>query len=270
MRYELKMLQRARKEYELRLSVLKDCSGTILKRTKPGNSSHFYYYAKRPGSKKYAYLKKSEFSLIERVREVRFLEEAIRRIDIDITLIESLSSGFLPFDPSSVCESLPEIYRCEVPPVSELYEHEGSKWLANRLEFQKRFPENYPEKKKHKTSDGIKVKTVSEALLYDRLKDAGLALIYELPFLPSDHGPALYPDVTVLSPIDMKTEIIIEYVGRLDLFDYRGNFAKKIGRYMDSGYTLGVNLFIVCSTNDGYIDSTQITKLIADIFGTRN
>ena len=267
--YELKMLEHERAAYVSRLELLRDCRGILLRRAKPNGRKH-YYYIKRPNSKKYSYLKESDKILVERIRETRFLEEAIRRIDRDITLMKSLIEGYLPFDPNSISESLPEIYRNEVPPVSKLYEQEGKKWLANRLEFQKRFPENYPDRKKHTTSDGISVKSVSEALLYERLKDAGLFIIYELPFVPLDYGPALYPDVTVLSPIDMKTEIIIEYVGRMDLLDYRGNFAKKVGRYIDSGYTPGVNLFFVFSKNDGYVDSTQITKVIADIFGTNN
>ena len=267
--YELKMLEHERAAYVSRLELLRDCRGILLRRAKPNGRKH-YYYIKRPNSKKYSYLKESDKILVERIRETRFLEEAIRRIDRDITLMKSLIEGYLPFDPSSISESLPEIYRNEVPPVSKLYEQEGKKWLANRLEFQKRFPENYPDRKKHTTSDGISVKSVSEALLYERLKDAGLFIIYELPFVPLDYGPALYPDVTVLSPIDMKPEIIIEYVGRMDLLDYRGNFAKKVCRYIDSGYTPGVNLFFVFSKNDGYVDSTQITKVIADIFGTNN
>lgn len=265
--YELKMLEHARSQYVSRMELLNDCRGSFLRRTKPGNGKYYYYSVKCPGSKSYSYLGTSDHRVVKRVREARFLKEAIRRIDRDIALMKSLTEGFLPFDPSSISECLPAIYRCEVPPVSKLYECESKKWLASRLEFQKRFPENYPEKKRHTTSDRISVKTVSEALLYERLKAAGLALIYELPFLPNDHGPALYPDITVLSPIDMKTEIIIEYVGRMDLLDYRGDFARRVGRYIDSGYTPGVNLFFVFSKNDGYIDSTQITKVINDIFG---
>lgn len=265
--YELKMLEHARSQYISRLELLNDCRESFLRRTKPGKGKHYYYSVKRPGSKSYSYLGASDHRVVKRVREARFLKEAIRRIDRDIALMKSLNEGFLPFDPSSINECLPATYRCEVPPVSKLYECESKKWLSSRLEFQKRFPENYPEKKRHTTSDGVSVKTVSEALLYERLKDAGLALIYELPFLPADHGPALYPDITVLSPIDMKTEIIIEYVGRMDLLDYRGDFARRVGRYIDSGYTPGVNLFFVFSKNDGYIDSTQITKVINDIFG---
>ena len=268
--YELKMLERVRRQYVSRLDLLNDCRGACLRRTKPGNSKHYYYFVKRPGSKSYSYLGPANNRVVERVREARFLEEAISRIDRDIALLNSLIEGFLPFDPSSINEALPATYKCEVPPVSKLYEYESKKWLTSRLEFQKRFHENYPEKKKHTTSDGVSVKTVSEALLYERLKAAGLAPIYELPFLPKDHWPALYPDITVLSPIDMKTEIIIEYVGRMDLSDYRGDFARRIGRYLDSGYTPGVNLFFVFSKNDGYIDSTQITKVISDIFGNKN
>ena len=117
--------------------------------------------------------------------------------------------------------------------------------------------------------DGIKVKTVSELVLYERLKDAGLALIYELPLPLKDYGPPVYPDVTVLSPIDMKTEIIVEYVGLLDLYEYRVDFVKKLGRYIKSGYIPGVNLFFIFSDANGNVDSIQITKVIADIFGIR-
>ena len=152
-------------------------------------------------------------------------------------------------------------------PVSELYERESAKWKANRLEFQKRFPENYPQMKRHTTSDGVKVKTISELVLYERLKSAGLALIYELPLPLSDYGPPLYPDATVLSPIDMKTEIIVEFVGRLEQYDYRMDFAKKMGRYIESGYIPGVNLFFVYGDKDGNVDSTQITRVIAEIKG---
>lgn len=264
--YELKLLKQTRKEYTQRLMLLRDCKGAYLRPSKHGTSG-YYYHIKRPGSKSYEYLGRSSHPDVKRVREARFLEEAIRRIDSDIALMESLVNDYLPFDPGSVSESLPATYRCEVPPVSELYESEGAKWKAARLEQQKRFPENYPEKKTHRTSDGVMVKTISELVLYERFKDAGFAQIYELPLPMKDYGPPLYPDITLLSPVDMKTEIFVEYVGRLDLREYREDFAKRVGRYIASGYTPGVNLFFVFSDNKGHIDSTQITKVIADILG---
>ena len=268
--YEIMMLESAKEEYTVRLGLLRDCSGAFLRRTKPGKGKHYYYSVKWNGSKTYDYLGPSNHRIVKQVREARFLEEAIRRIDRDISLMKALMEGFLPFDPSHVTESLPEVYRCNVPPSSKLYEIEGSKWMARRLEDQKRFPENYPDKKKHRTSDGIWVKSVSEVVLYEMVKSAGLALIYELPLPMKDYGPPLYPDVTVLSPIDMKTEIIIEYVGLLDLREYRGDFANRVYRYIKHGYEIGKNLFFVFSDDEGHIDSMQIKRVLADSLGTRN
>ena len=77
----------------------------------------------------------------------------------------------------------------------------------------------------------------------------------------------MYPDFTILSPVDMKTEIYVEYVGRLDLPDYQQKFARRINRYIKNGYKPNVNVFFIYSDKDGHIDSMQINKVIADIRG---
>ena len=267
-RYELQALERMKKEYVSRQNSLYEYKGAFLRRAKYGEGK-YYYYVKRPGEVKYRYIKRSDHRIVEKVREARFLEEAIRRIDRDIELLQALMDGYLSFDPSSVSESLPMLYRYSVPPVPELYRLAGSKWKAGRLEFQKRFPENYPQHKTQRTSDGVMVKTISEVVVYEMLKAAGLAFVYELPFPPKDHGPALYPDFTILSPVDMKTEIIVEFVGRLDLQRYREDFAKRVGRYLASGFIPGVNLFFVFGDPNGNIDTMQVTKVIEDIMGSK-
>lgn len=265
--YEISMLEHTKQEYKARLYHLRDSRGSLLRWADHGNRK--YYYIKRRDSKTYKYVGKAGIHDVQQIKEARFLEEAIRRIDRDIDLVKCLCNGFLSFDQSSVNECLPKVYQCSVPPVSERYKAESDKWLVKRLADQKLFPENYPEKKRHTASDGVKVKTISELVLYEMLKDAGLAVIYELPLPLKDYGPPVYPDATVLSPIDMKTEIIVEYVGLLDLYEYRNDFVKKLGRYIKSGYILGVNLFFVFSDDKGSVDSIQITKVIADIFGIR-
>ena len=267
--YELMMLENARKEYALRLDHLKDYKGSYLRRVNPGKKK-YYYLVKHRGSKTYQYLGLSGQQEITNVREVRFLEEAIRRIERNIALMKTLADGFISFDPSSICESLPKIYRCKVPPVSDLYEREGARWKADRLKYQKRFPENYPENKRHTTTDRVMVKTISELTLYEMFKAAGLALVYELPLAMNDYGPPLYPDFTILSPVDMKTEIIVEFAGRLDSWSYCKDFGERLSRYINNGYIPGVNLFFVFGDKDGNIDSSQIERVIAEIKGLRN
>lgn len=267
--YELMILKHQREEYAAQLDKMHDCRNTILRRTKRGGR-HYYYYAKKPGDQSYCYIGRSSRSEVRRIRKARFLAEAIKRIDHDIDLMTKLKFEFLPFDATSVSKTLPDIY-CgeEFRPVSDLYKQKGTEWLKNRLEFQSKFPENYPQHKGHTTSDGVKIKTISELLIYEKFRSAGLIQIYELPLVPKDYGPAMYPDFTILSPVDMKTEIIVEFVGRMDLREYREDFAKRIHRYRENGFIPDVNLFLIFSDKNGKIDSLQINKVIADIFGLR-
>lgn len=267
--YELSLLEHAKTEYSQRLELLRNYKGAFLRRSKHGTSG-YYFHIKRRGFEKYEYLGKPGHPEVKRVQEVRFLEEVLRRIDMNIELMEALLNDFLPFDPSSVRESLPEAYRCEVPPVSDLYEREGARWKADRLKYQKRFPENYPENKRHTTTDRVMVKTISELTLYEMFKAAGLVQVYELPLAMNDYGPPLYPDFTILSPVDMKTEIIVEFAGRLDSWSYCKDFGERVSRYINNGYIPGVNLFFVFGDKEGNIDSTQIERVIAEIKGLRN
>ena len=268
--YELRRLRKDRASYVKRLDLLKGFEGMPLKRAEH-KTGKTYYYVKRQGSNKYVYLGTRACPDVKRICEAHFLKEAIRRIDSNISLIESFLKGFLPYDIYAVNEALPYSYRSEtLPPVSEAYLKEGSRWKAKKLILQSEHPENYPEHKTEQTSDGVWVKTVSEVVLYERFKAAGFVQIYELPLVLDDYGPALYPDFTILSPSDMKTEIIVEYVGRLDLQKYRDEFAYKVGRYISNGYIPGVNLFFVFSDRDGHIDSMQINRVIEDIRGIQN
>ena len=264
--YELRILKYEREKY---IRLLECCNGfeSIRLRKMHNKNGRSYFYAKRKGSDKYVYLGTKESPDVKSIREAHFLREAIRRIDSNISLINKFMTEYLPCDNHSVNAALSAAYRSDLYPVSNAYQREGSAWKKRRLAFQAEYPENYPEHKTEPTSDGVMVKTLSEVVLYERLKAAGLYLIYELPLVLNDYGPAVYPDCTVLSPIDLETEIIVEYVGRLDQPKYREDFARKVGRYIASGYIPGVNLFFVFGDKNGHIDSLQISKVISDICG---
>lgn len=263
---ELRLLKHAREQYVRRKDLCHGLESVHLKKVSRKNGK-VYYYEKRMKKGKYAYVGTKDSQYVKKVCEARYLNEAIHRIDQNINLINRCMQGFLPYDMYAVNESLPLAYRINVLPASQAYRREGDAWLARRLAFQKEYPENYPERKTELTSDGIYVKTISEVVLYERFKAAGLYQIYELPLVLSDYGPAMYPDITILSPLDMKTEILVEYVGRLDLPKYREDFAKKLGRYIANGYKPGKNLFFIFSDKDGHIDSYQINRVIAEIKG---
>lgn len=256
--YELELLQNMKTDYTRRLRQCDGAENIVVRPSKKHGRS--YFYTKLRGSKRYKYAGNKD--AVKAIREAHFLREAVKRIDFNIELIESFLSRFLEYNTYAVNEALPAVYRTDVPPMSMAYEHAAAAWKENRMAFRKKFPENYPEHRRERTSDGVMVKTISEALLYEMVKDAGLCGIYELPLVMKDYGPPMYPDLTVLSPADMETEIIIEYVGRLDLPKYRDDFGRKVARYLANGYKIGENLFFVFGDAEGHIDSTQIKRAI--------
>ena len=265
--YELKHLNHKKQEYSSRLDILEPYGSLQLKRVL--SRGNVYYCIKPYGSAKYKYTGSETNLTVVRIKEAAHLAEAIKLIDKNIDLIDSLLSGYKPYDFSSVDLLLPKSYQGEISVSSSAYQAAGEKWKAEKLQFQKQFPENYPENKTERAADGTMVKSMNEVNIYNRFLDAGFYHIYELPLIVKDYGPPLYPDFTILSPLDYTTEIIVEHVGRLDDLKYGEGFASRVRRYILNGFIPGINLFFIFNDKDGHIDSLQINKVIADILGLR-
>lgn len=265
--YEKEELECNKRKYKEQLNKLESYQGYKIKMNiKRGK---IYYYLKKPVSDSYKYIGTGDSSVISRIKEAAHAQAALERIDNNLSLVSSLLEEFCPYDYSSIDQDLPVVYQDPDLYPEQKYHIIGKKWKDEQLKYQAAFPENYPEKKNETTSDGTMVKSKNEVIIYDRLLSSGLSLVYELPLVLNDFGPPIYPDFTVLSPIDMKTVIIIEHIGRLDDQKYRDDFIRKLGRYIKAGYQPGVNLFFTFNDLHGHFDQLQITKIIADIWGMR-
>lgn len=264
--YQLKLLEADHAIFSERFSHCKQYVDYRLKRN-PRKRGRVYYYVRKPGDKDYHYKGKEDHPLVKAVREAHQLNAILSRLEQDIELVRALLKGYAPYDFATVAATLREAYKIRVMPQPPKYLEVAAKWKKEKLAYKATFPENYPDNNQERTADGTMVKTISEVVVYNRLLDAGLIPVYELPLPSREYGKPSYPDFSVLSPIDLKTTIIIEYVGRLDLKEYRESFAYRLIQYMKNGYKPGVNLFFVFGDERGHIDSMQLNRIIADIKG---
>lgn len=268
--YELKLLKKAEAECAeilFRLGPATDMKLKISFKSK----SNCYYQAKSDGPGPYKYVGKEDGNpIISKIKEAAHILQAREWIGKNIELIEALLDGYHAYDQRTIDDYLPDSYKTTPQSVyASKYQLIGQKWKADNLVFQAGFPENYPEHKTEPTSDGVMVKSVSEVVIYERLLSSGLTFVYELPLVSKDYGPNLYPDFSVLSPIDCKSVIIVEYAGKLNTPNYREDFARRVHRYILNGYIPGVNLFFIFGDKNGHVDSLQVNKVIADIMGLR-
>lgn len=305
--YELRLLKNDRNRLQSRITGLEQYRGSYI-RINTHRNGRSYYYLKRCGESSYKYVGPMDNGEIDGIREFAHVDRALSIVNDNIGLVRNILDKYRSYDFGEVDKLLPMVYRtapsvCKTslggfsapdnsaPADSDMHDWSasgsdmsrlsasalispgyasiGHTWRNDRLEFLSKFPENYPQFKTERTSDGTWVKSKSEAALYEKLLSSGLIFIYELPLVSCDHGPNLYPDFTVLSPVDGRTEILIEYAGRLDKQQYREDFAMRIYRLMKNGYTPGVDLFFAFGDLEGHLDLLQVNKIIADIKGLR-
>lgn len=268
LRYELKILRRDREEISSRLDELESYRHCKLKKNRHSSGKN-YYYIQTETAGGFTYARKKDMPRVFRIQEAAHLEESLRQIAKNLELTQALLDGYLSYDFLTVDKRLPMAYQNSLDIITSPYIRKGRQWKEEKLILMNSFPENYPEHKNEKASDGTMMKSKNEVIIYEKLIDAGLFTLYELPLPMEDHGPPLYPDFTILSPIDMRTELLIEHIGNLDDQSYREGFVNRLRRYIRNGYIPGVNLFFTFNDRYGHIDAFQITKLIADIYGIR-
>lgn len=118
---------------------------------------------------------------------------------------------------------------------------------------------NHREYLKVPTNDGIYVRSKSEAMIYNRLKEAGLAVIYEKPLALGNI--TIYPDFTIMNPKTNKI-YILEHFGKMDDFYYVKKFCFKIDLYNSNNYVNGNNFFMTMETGSIPFDIRSLDPII--------
>lgn len=119
---------------------------------------------------------------------------------------------------------------------------------------------NHPQYLKHRTSTGELMRSKSEVLIFEKLKEFGIAAKYEYPLQIGES--ILYPDFTIMRS-DGKI-FYWEHAGRCDLKRYRDDIIWKIRTYEGIGIGQWDNLIITYDTGDGQIDLREIESIIVN------
>ncbi len=110
---------------------------------------------------------------------------------------------------------------------------------------------------------GERVESKSEALIADRLLNAGIPYHYEKELFV-DHGEVLlHPDFTVLNPKTLKT-YYWEHLGKIDNTEYSFKAKKRIELLARNGIIQGKNLIISFETSTSPLNTTYVDLLIRE------
>lgn len=108
----------------------------------------------------------------------------------------------------------------------------------------------------HITASGVRVRSKSEIVIADALHYLEIPFEYELPFIGSRTGGMRLPDFTFRRRSGQV--ILWEHLGMLHQDDYRRNWQRKLGWYLDNRLVEGQTLFITQDDPRGGLDSRRV------------
>lgn len=112
----------------------------------------------------------------------------------------------------------------------------------------------------HITSRGENVRSKSEVLIAEALRQAGIPYRYEEQLILAD-GTTLCPDFHILNPRTRK-EYFWEHFGMMDDEEYVASFITKLKAYAQNGYILGNKLLATFETRDVPLRMNDVKRII--------
>ena len=259
---ELRSFRRAVDNYSHRLSSYEQY--TLINSFHKGSSKQ-QYYIRQKGLPNRKYLGTDKNDIVRKIKASRYLKKLLQVIDRDIELLESVSRDYVLLDHSNINDLLPNVYRSDTPPEVMPASETAAEW-KRKMEAEKAKYEPYrPEDLVHMAQDGTMMRSLSEVIIANYLLSLGITFVYELPLI--HHGKRIWPDFTILSPVDNKTVIIIEHQGAMNSADYQGKFIRTLLFYLGTKMVPNKDVFFTFNHLNGNLDLRQIDSILRIAFG---
>lgn len=242
-----------------RLLELKHADDKILVR-RASSCGNWHYCVRGRGEKRYCYLGNDDKKEVQNIKEYRYLSKAHKRVAHNISITEDYLRRLKNCDYDSVNAMLPDTYRNGIISNSVSSDDRRQKWKNDAEAIKEKIGPFRVAELKIKTNDGNLVRSKSEAMIYNYLMSMGVSFVYELPLRMGNR--TVFPDFTLLSEVDLKTEIIIEHQGMMGDSFYREKFSEKLYEYLRNGYVQGVNIFYTFDDLNGGFDILPIKHIV--------
>ena len=217
------------------------------------------YYQLKEGKRHY--LGRNESSLITDLAQKQYeqiiLSAAIREKEVLQKCLDLISSA-IEQGLDSIAESIdPDIVKCIVPDIST-DDGFARAWAKEDFTQQEK-----TEKHRYETLSKDLVRSKSEALIADRLFNAGIPFRYEQQLLLGNRFAmhCYYPDFTILNKRTRQV-FIWEHLGMMGDRDYCSDNLNKLEVYAEYGILTGKNLILTFEGGDKPLSTSYVNKMI--------
>jgi len=205
---------------------------------KKGNSVQYYHVKEEQ-----AYIPKKNITLARNLAQRDYDNKLLQEIDNRQKIVSKFLKEYTPTGIESTYEELNDYRKKLIHPIIETDESYAKAWMSAPY-VRKIVGEDVPV---IFTENGERVRSKSEKMIADKLRQLGIPYRYEAP-LRLGRNCVLHPDFTLLHVKERK-EIYYEHFGMMDNPEYVENALKRIELYEKNGIYPGDELLFSWETS---------------------
>ena len=271
MNKSMEALQKRSSQLEKLITVLQERAdkapeGTLCIKHRNNSDEYYRQFSFEKGceekrGRKRIYISKEDMDTVRALAQKTYEADLLRAAEKQYAAMDVFLRDYEPDALKQVCEKLPperkELIKAIIPD-DELFVKTWEKQVYPPSEFKPDDPEFY-------TKKGERVRSKSEIIIADLLRERSVPYHYEKPHEIRKGEKSWRPDFTVLNVRERK-EIIFEHLGRMDDPDYVRKNMRKLSGYLNSGYYLGDNLIFTIESSDRPLSIKELELIINRYF----
>lgn len=213
-----------------------------------------YYYWGRIGRTE-KYLGPQDLELIQALLQKDYLKRVLKDVKLELAAIEKMQEIYPDTIAEEVFGLLPDARKKFVTPINLCDDSFAKRWMETpyrKKPFKQGSPELY-------TLNGERVRSKSEVIIADRLRENGIPYRYECPLKVGNK--IIHPDFTILRMSDRKI-LYHEHCGMMTDPKYTEDFLMRTKDYNQAGIILGDRLFFTFESESTPLDVTVLDSII--------
>lgn len=239
---------------------LKNCVAGKIRVIKKRKVFQFYHIVKK-GDKQGTYLPRSRDDFAKKLINQEYKTKILKSALQEQKLLLKVSEFYKSKDLTAVFKKFPASKKQLIKPVTLSQEEYAKLWKSVPYTG-KHFSETDGD---YFTANHERVRSKSEIIIADLLKNAGVPYRYEFPIELSHEGYNIevHPDFYCLNP-RTRQEFCWEHFGMMDNPEYASKAINKIIIYTQNGWLPGKNFILTMESTFSPLQTCTIEKLVAE------
>ena len=193
------------------------------------------------------------------IKQKMYNEELYNHLQEAKEFLERSIGIYKGYDIDTIDNALTETYRDHTGLVNKDPVNMTAAEWSRRPYMQNDFPF---QNGRNLTSDGTRVRSKSEIILYDQLTFLGIPFRNDVPIpLMDENGVVIHKDADFQIGVLQKRKPVVEHLGLLVDAKYLNKAMSKVQLYIKNGYVLNETLFLTADDRDNRINAYATMQL---------